>query len=594
MAPATTETPRRSPAYAQLEAMLAAERCIVLDGGVATELQRRSGKVADPNLWGTWALYRCPNAVLDVHRSYVDAGCNVISTNTWSILSAPEQEQRIGPGSANGHHWMDVARLGVSLARRAAEEGGRANDCAVAFAISEEVNSPERRGTIELLSRVFEDERPDLIILETLTLIREPSTFETVELLLATGLPVWLSFRRCRHGVCGVFGQHWGPPEGDLFGRAAMRFEEMGVGALMINCLPVDHVPGMVSWLRDFTALPLGVYPNLGHLAGDHWHFDDEIDPEAYAQLALEWREEGAQIVGGCCGVTPEHIAAAAQALAGTKPGRKRPPAASELLDDEQEPLPAEPWRDDQGRVLFPLPFPKLVVDEGVFVPTTGSYLVWKELFDTGAGRDQLCLDVGCGCGILTAQLALNGAARVHAIDIDPNAVANTLANAFRNGVSDRVTGDTVDLYHWQPTEKFDLVAASLYQMPVDPYEEPSGHRPLDFWGRNLLDHFIRLLPRLLADDGVAYLMQISIVGQAETQRRLEGGGFAAKVVDFSFFPFGPLFLQNKPQIDRVEQLSDAYHLTLGHEDVMVAYLLEVTHAHRGGVPLPDDSRRPT
>jgi S-methylmethionine-dependent homocysteine/selenocysteine methylase/SAM-dependent methyltransferase len=594
MAPVTTETSRRSPAYAQLEAMLAAERCIVLDGGVATELQRRSGKVADPNLWGTWALYRCPNAVLDVHRSYVEAGCNVISTNTWSILSAPEQEQRIGPGSANGHHWMDVARLGVSLARRAVEEGGRTNDCAVAFAISEEVNSPERRGTIELLSRVFEDERPDLIILETLTLIREPSTFETVELLLATGLPVWLSFRRCRHGVCGVFGQHWGPPEGDLFGRAAMRFEEMGVGALMINCLPVDHVPGMISWLRDFTALPLGVYPNLGHLTGDHWYFDEEIDPEAYARLALEWREEGAQIVGGCCGVTPEHIAAAARALVGTKPGRKRPPVASELLDDEQEPLPAEPWRDDQGRVLFPLPFPKLVVDEGVFVPTTGSYLVWKELFDSGAGKDKLCLDVGCGCGILTAQLALNGAARVHAIDIDANAVANTLANAFRNGVSDRVTGDTVDLYHWQPTEKFDLVAASLYQMPVDPYEEPSGHRPLDFWGRNLLDHFIRLLPRLLADDGIAYLMQISIVGQAETQRRLDAGGFAAKVVDFSFFPFGPIFQQNKPQIDRVEQLSDAYHLTLGHEDVMVAYLLEVTHARRGDVPSPDDSRRPT
>ena len=55
---------------------------------------------------------------------------------------------------------------------------------------------------------------------------------------------MWLSFRRCRHGVCGVFGQHWGPPEGDLFGRAARRFEEMGVGALLINCLPVDHVPG--------------------------------------------------------------------------------------------------------------------------------------------------------------------------------------------------------------------------------------------------------------------------------------------------------------------------------------------------------------
>ena len=56
-------------------------------------------------------------------------------------------------------------------------------------------------------------------------------------------------------------------PEGDAFGRAARRFEEMGVGALAINCIPPDHVTGMLSWLRDFTDLPLGVYPNLGYLS---------------------------------------------------------------------------------------------------------------------------------------------------------------------------------------------------------------------------------------------------------------------------------------------------------------------------------------
>ncbi len=116
--------------------------------------------------------------------------------------------------------------------------------------------------------------------------------------------------------------------------------------------------------------------------------------------------------------------------------------------------------------------------------------------------------------------------------------------------------------------------------MPVDPYEEPTGHRPLDYWGRTLLDHFIRLLPRLLADGGVAYVMQLSIVGQQQTARLLEAGGLRARVVDFSFFPFGPVFEQNNRQIARVEQLSDAYHLHLGDEDVMVAYLLEVTRAH--------------
>ena len=59
----------------------------------------------------------------------------------------------------------------------------------------------------------------------------------------------------------------------------------------------------------------------------------------------------------------------------------------------------------------------------------------------------------------------------------------------------------------------------------------------------------------------------------------LAEGGLEAKVVDFSFFPFGPIFLQNKGQIDRVEQLSDAYHLRFADEDVMVAYLLEVTRS---------------
>ena len=395
--------------------------------------------------------------------------------------------------------------------------------------------------------------------------------------MLETGLPVWLSFRRCRHGVCGVFGQHWGPPEGDLFGRAARRFEELGVAALLVNCLPVDHVPGMLSWLRDFTGLPLGVYPNLGHLAGPLWRFDEEIDPERYAELALGWRAEGAQIVGGCCGTTPAHIAAAAKALADTKPGRERPAVA--VPRDEIDETPVRAWADDRGRPLYPLPFPELVVDPGVFVPTQGSFLVWKHLFETGIGEGASCLDVGCGCGILAVQLGLNGAASVHAIDIDPRAVANTLANASRNGVAERVTGDTADLFDWEPERSFDVVVASLYQLPVDPFAEPTGHRPLDYWGRTLLDHFLRLLPKLLAPGGKAYVMQLSIIGQAATERLLASAGLEARVVEFSFFPFGQLFEQSREQIERVEQLSDAYHVAVGDEDVMVAYLLEVTRA---------------
>ena len=80
----------------------------------------------------------------------------------------------------------------------------------------------------------------------------------------------------------------------------------------------------------------------------------------------------------------------------------------------------------------------------------------------------------------------------------------------------------------------------------------------------------------MLAEDGVAYLMQLSIVGQQETTRLLAENGFEARVVDFTFFPFGSVFDQNRGQITRVEESSDAFHVRFGGEDVMVAYLLEV------------------
>ena len=191
---------------------------------------------------------------------------------------------------------------------------------------------------------------------------------------------------------------------------------------------------------------------------------------------------------------------------------------------------------------------------------------------------------MGCGTGLLSVQLALNGATHVHAIDLDRRAVDNTLGNAFRNGVAERVSADAVDLFPWVPDERYELIVASLYQMPVDPFEQVTTHRPLDYWGRNLIDHLITKLPEALAPGGVAYLMQLSVIGQERTAAQLAEHGLEARVVDFSFFEFHELFLDKREQIARVEELSDAYHLKLDDSDVMVAYLLEVTSESRRSV----------
>jgi len=188
-------------------------------------------------------------------------------------------------------------------------------------------------------------------------------------------------------------------------------------------------------------------------------------------------------------------------------------------------------------------------------------------------------MDIGCGAGLLSIQLALNGATEVTAIDVQEEAVANTLTNAFRNGVADRVIGKTTDLYTLKPKNKIDVVIASLYQMPTNPNGKISGHRPIDYWGRNILDHCITLLPKLLKDDGIAYIMQISLLGQQETERLLREVGFQSRIVDYSLYQFSPVFLENMAQIERVEQESDAYHFTFGDSHVMVMYLIEARRA---------------
>jgi S-methylmethionine-dependent homocysteine/selenocysteine methylase len=300
-----------SPAYERIDRLLGQGGDVVLDGGVATELQRIGAEQHDRprEPWGTWALLQGPRDVLEVHRRYLASGCDVLSTNTWSVLEA-DYPSPSGPGPRHDPLWVDAARQGVRLARAAIQEAGRGGEVAAAFCANSSLLDERAQGRLELLTWAWQEAPPDLVILETLEAIPDRVALETIEMISETGLPVWVSFRRSPQGMSSVDGRVSGDPDPDAFGVALARLEEIGVQAILVNCVPAGGLVETVEWLRARTQLPIGAYPNLGHHDAASWEFDTEVGPREYARLADTWRKAGASVIGGCCGVTPEHIAA--------------------------------------------------------------------------------------------------------------------------------------------------------------------------------------------------------------------------------------------------------------------------------------------
>src|SRR3954447_19141513 len=116
-----------SAAYARTSELIAAGRPVVLDGAVGTELPRvgaTGGRPRDDGLWGTRALIDTPDLVLDVHRRYVQTGCDVISTNTWGLASALAADgPRLWDEAGAPAHRVGIARPALPAPRRGARGG---------------------------------------------------------------------------------------------------------------------------------------------------------------------------------------------------------------------------------------------------------------------------------------------------------------------------------------------------------------------------------------------------------------------------------------------------------------------------------------
>ena len=282
--------------------VLARGELVVGDGAMGTMLQLRGLPAGQmPEVWNE----EKPDAIRGVHRAYLEAGAQILTTNTFGSnrirLGEAHLEQRAG----------ELSELGVALARQVAEDRAWV---AASVGPTGQLMAPLGPLSPESAEQVFGQQiegllqgQPDLILIETQHDVEEACC--AIRAARArTDLAVFCTFAFNRQGrtMMGL------RPE-----VAATRAAKAGADVVGANCGDgPEAIAAALAAMKGATDLPLMAQANAGipqmdGEAGTHW----DVGPEEMAQHATQFVTLGARIVGGCCGTGPAHISALVRAL---------------------------------------------------------------------------------------------------------------------------------------------------------------------------------------------------------------------------------------------------------------------------------------
>ncbi len=292
---------------------------VIMDGGVSTEIQRQ-GVAMDPKVWSGIAHMEHPDVVRKVHESYIRAGAEVITANTFATA------RHVLEAKGLGEQFEEINRRAVEIARQArdnAAEGAAWIAGSIASTLDFDHGQGSSRGEAVLQNyrdqaAIYAEARADLIVLEMMIDIE--GSIPCVEAAVASGLPVWVGFSASlRDGA--VIGYHEGDPEGVPvvdFAELADAILAIGGDAAGVMHSYIDSTVPALEVLTERWAGPKLAYAETGQFGYPDWIFDQAVSPDDYATVVEGWvKEQGVQIVGGCCGTGPEHIRALKSRLAG-------------------------------------------------------------------------------------------------------------------------------------------------------------------------------------------------------------------------------------------------------------------------------------
>ena len=305
----------------KLDTLINSTNPIILDGGIGTELERL-GAPMDHEAWCAVALETHPQLVRDVHRSYIDAGADIITVNTYA---ATRHALTNGGMEKNFTRWN---KLAVQLTRETLDASEVDRNILIAGSVSNFGHFTDQY-TDEQLAPNFRDQAEilvengvDFIILESLG--AKTSTIVTaLNAITEFNVPIWVAVSCAANHESGEL--FLGIEESRIHSHRPLAHQEFGAAidtimntagsALLVMHSTVDTTLPALQLLQSHYDGLRGAYPNAGYWTRPEWAFVDQISPEDYLDRARKWLNTGARIVGGCCGIGPDHIAALSKGL---------------------------------------------------------------------------------------------------------------------------------------------------------------------------------------------------------------------------------------------------------------------------------------
>ncbi|MDE0045028.1 MAG: homocysteine S-methyltransferase family protein [bacterium] len=294
---------------------------IILDGATGTEIARLGGAM-NSAAWCGVANKTHPEIVRKVHEDYIEAGCDVVITNTFATC------RHVLAGAGLADETVAINRRAVELAREAVDSVGPSRPVAVAGSMS--TTHAWKEGTLQAdpaylpdgeteasnfveMAETLAEAGVDVLVLEMMSDI--DGAGRCAEAAVATGLPVWV-------GISCI-----DDDDGSLVGlRASKSRQKAELPALeeIIDALMErgGDVYGIMHSTADVTgpALeclasrwqgPVMAYPETLRTFDERTHYPTEsLTPDEFARSCLAWLDSGVSIIGGCCGTTIDHIRA--------------------------------------------------------------------------------------------------------------------------------------------------------------------------------------------------------------------------------------------------------------------------------------------